>query len=331
MRGAGHRQLEITLKQLEVAVTGGVSLQQAFSGVAAGGWLPPDVQARFVEAVQRGGSVADVVQAVGGVTRAEVALLRSAEASGTLDETLPLLQSLIATRREAISSTKTALAYPAFLLVFASVVLPLPLAVTRGVGAWLARALPLPFAVLGLVAFAIGVWPRLDPDGPVRSGVRAMGRGLPFVGASMRASALALFADVLGRCVGSGLGLWQSVDLALDASGDPALRRQGVRLRRTIERSGSIAEGLQVTGMVSASAVSRLAVGEQTGRLDTVLVGLAVELRDEATQRRRAMTTALGAVVFGIVAVAIGWSIVQGFLGYVEMIDVQLEDAVGTL
>lgn len=329
MRRPGHRQLEVTLKQLEVAVTGGVSLQQAFSGVAAGGWLPPDLRARFADAVGRGGSVADVVEAVGGVTRAEVALLRSAEASGTLDAALPLLQSLIATRREAVTSARNALAYPAFLLVFASVVLPLPLAVSQGVGAWLARALPVPLLAVGVGVFAGYVWPRLDPDGPVREGLRSFGRALPLVGSTMRAGAVALFAEVLGRCVGAGLGLWDSVDLALDASGDPALRRQGPRLRRVIERTGSIAEGLQVTGVVPATAISRVAVGEQTGRLDTVLQGLAAELRDEAARRRRVMVTVLGGVVFAVVAVAIGWSIVRGFMGYLELIDSQIDSATG--
>lgn len=331
MRAPHPRQLEVTLKQLEVAVEAGVPLRQAFGGVGGAGWLPPDARRRFVRAVERDGSVADVLEAIGGVSRAEVALVRSAEAAGTLDATLSLLRSLLEARRQAVSSTRAALAYPAFLLVFASVVLPLPLAVSEGVSVWLARALPVPLLALALAGFGFFVWPNLDPDGPFRGGLRRIARALPFVGTSMRASAVALFAEVLGRCVGAGLGLWQSVDLALDASGDPGLKRQGQRLRRTIERTGSIAEGLQVTGVIPAAAISRVAVGEQTGHLDRVLTGLAAELRDEAERRRRAMITVVGGLVFLIVAVAIGWGVVRGFMGYLEMIDSQIEGATSAL
>lgn len=331
MRAPGQRQLEVTLKQLEVAVSAGVPLRQAFGGAGGAGWLPPESRSRFVAAIQRDEGVAGVLAAMGGFSRAEVALVRSAEQAGTLDATLPLLRELVEARRRSAEATRSALAYPVFLLVFASVLLPLPLAVSQGVGAWLVRAIPVPLFVVALVVFALRVWPSLDPDTGPRAALRSIARSLPFVGASMRASAVALFADVLGRCVGAGLGLWQAMDLAIDASGDPALRRQSVPLRRVVERTGSIAEGLRSTGVIPSAAISRVAVGEQTGHLDRILMALAAELREEADRRRRSTVALVGGLVFLIVAASIGWGVVRGFMGYLDMIDSQIEGASSAL
>lgn len=311
------------LTRIAACVNAGLPWHAAVTGMA-GADLDAATRAAFEEDAREGTPLSASLSRLGIIDDVDAALLVAGERTGHFDAAVADLVASANRRIQQRRALTSLLAYPAFLVIFALLVLPLPLAFTCGPGAWAARALP---PVMILVGTAIGwtfVWPRLPASSPVRRWVATVAAYTPLVASAVEAASRARFTGLLARAVDAGLGLREALTLASRGVGPGFSLPLPSRLVAVAERSG-LAGALAETRLFGPHELAIIANAEQTGRVVDALKQLEAESWERSVARTKTTIAALGAIVFAVVTVAIGISIVRGFAQVLDTVDQAIE------
>jgi len=268
-------------------------------------------------------------------------MVRSGEAGGHLGEVMDGLAEHLERLRALRENVISALMYPAILVVVAaiSVVLMLGFVVPQfeTLFADLGDALPLPTRMIvglghlvadwGLLLAALtgaGVWLArrwlATPAG--RMWRDAWLLRLPVFGEIVRKYEITRFARSLGTLLGNGVPIVTAVGIANDTMDNHELRAAMAAVAPTIKQGGRLADALEDAGLFTPLALNMVRLGEETGRLDAMLLELA-RVHDGEVQSgvKRALTLVepLLILVLGAVIAAIIVSILLGILSVNEL------------
>ena len=254
-------------------------------------------------AVQGGSSLAEAMRQQSTLFNSlHTGVIRSGEASGSLDKALDTLAGYLDEDEALRAQLASALLYPALMATVASLgililllfVVPrfatlladlggtMPLStrilvfvgdvVTRG---WWALALVAVFAVIATRALLS------SPEAQLAWHTTRL--KLPIVGNIERTLATARFTRALGLMLQGGLPLLPALRLARTGVTNLAMTAELERATQSVMRGNGLASSL--LGVVTPMAVQLLAVGEESGRLDSLALR-AASAHDEAVRRR---------------------------------------------
>jgi type IV pilus assembly protein PilC len=224
-----------------------------------------------------------------------VAVLESAELTGTLDKVLLELAKYLETDIEARSAVTTALVYPAVVCVMAIVTVVVLAAFVlpkfRTFFASLNAKLPLPtrmllaasgffskwwWAVGAVIILTIISIVSLRRSTKGRAWLDAVLLKLPVVGALIQAAIVERVCRVLASLVTAGVDLPRAMAVTAEASNN-AVYNKGMRdIREQMMEGNGLADPLAETGLFPAAARQMFRVGEETGTLDKQLTTAAV-------------------------------------------------------
>jgi general secretion pathway protein F len=248
---------------------------------------------------------------------------------GRLAEHLERVKAL----RESVIS---ALIYPAILIVVAciSVVLMLGFVVPQFETLFedMGEALPLPTRLIVALGEVVAAWGWLIAIGAgaaawlgrrwlaTQRGRLWLDRALlrvPVLGELVRKYELTRFARSMGTLLGSGVPIVGALQIAGDTIGNLVLRNAMSSVPAAIKQGGRLADALHLTGLFSPLALNMVRLGEETGRLDAMLLELS-RVHDTDVQagvkRLLTMLEPLLILVLGAVIAAIIVSILMGIL-----------------
>lgn len=260
-----------------------------------------------------------------------VEVLRSAELTGNLDEILDQLADYLDREIETEHKVKSALAYPAIVMVLAvivSVVLVVyVLPKFQSFFSSLHAKLPLPTRMLLSLAKWIGHW-GLYAGGAIAALVvllfvvlrTSKGRELrdkvilkvPVIGDLIHTAIVERFCRLLSSMTSAGVGLPEAIALTTAATNNFVFRRGLTQARSAMLRGEGLAGPLGETGLFPGAARQMFIVGENTGNLDEQLKAASSYLDRELDYKLKRFTTlieptviiAVGAIV-GFVAIAL--------------------------
>lgn len=263
-------------------------------------------------------------------------MVRSGEAGGQLGEVLTRLTEHLERIKQLRESVVSALIYPAILVVvaFISVFLMLGFVVPQFETLFddMGEALPLPTriivalghtvadgwwwmaALIALAGWAVRRWLR-TPQGRARRD--SMLLKAPVLGPIMRKYELTRFARSMGTLLGNGVPIVISLRIAADTVGNSILRAAFDTVPAQIKQGKRLADALAATGLMTPLALNMVRLGEETGRLDSMLLELArVYDNDVQSGVKRGLTLLepLLILVLGGVIAAIIVSILMGIL-----------------
>ncbi len=184
--------------------------------------------------------------------------------------------------------------------------LPLPTRITIGLSHFIGAWWWLVFAGIGGTVFAINRYHKTYQGRRVLDGLLLK---LPVLGGVLRKIAVARFCRTLGTLVSSGVPILEGLAITARTAGNAVVEDAIMATRKSIEEGKTIAEPLKNTDVFPPMVVQMVAVGEQTGALETMLNKIAdfyEDEVDEATANLLAllepiMITFLGGVIGGIV------------------------------
>lgn len=256
-----------------------------------------------------------------------VSMVRVGEEGGVLPKVMADLADLLEHEDEVRGEVIAAVSYPIFVLCFGAVAVTILLTfVMPRLFSQLEEmltALPLPTVILlkisgfvhryfiwllaGLAAIAGGLrWYVRRPEG-----AEAWDRfklRLPLIGSLLRAAALSRFARTLGTLVKSGVSLLPALKIVEYTIGNRVLARQIARVAEETRGGDSLAAPLRKLGIFPRSVVQMIDVGEETGKLDEMLLKVAtIEER-----HMRARTKTLISVLAPMLIVGVG--LIVGFV-----------------
>lgn len=325
------RSLGIVTQELASLLQAGLELDRALSilvGLEDIGALRESflaVRAR----VRDGASLADALSADANFPHFYVSMVRAGELGGALEQALAKLADYVARSvaiREAIAS---ALVYPIILLMTAGVsiiiilvfvlpefeplfagagkALPLPTRIVMGVGGFLRG-----YWWLLVATFAgLGLWLRAALKNPVtRLRLDAFLLRLPIFGSLLTAIETERLSRTLGTLVANGVPLPAALAIAKDTLRNSVMADAVGRTASSLREGEGLAARLAQTRVFSPVTLDLIRVGEETGKLDEMLLRHADldEQRIRHTVDRLiallvpALTIVLGMIVAGLIA-----------------------------
>jgi type IV pilus assembly protein PilC len=276
------------------------------------------------------------------------AMVRSGEGSGRLEEALERvafhLEKLDALRRQI----RSAMMYPAFVLVLAIVVLLAVVAfivpVFTGIFQEIASEQPGESAQLPLltritmgfsafitgywfvwvpmtVASAIGFvqWKKTDWGRPQWDSVKLR---IPFhIGDVVQKAALARWSRTFAGTVASGVPILQSIKITGQTSGNALIEQSMDEVYDSVRGGGTIAHPVERNDLYPAMVGHMLSVGEETGQLEQMLTKVADFYEAEVDAKVRALTSLLEPLMIVFVGGMVGFIVISMYLPIFTLYD----------
>jgi general secretion pathway protein F len=280
--------------------------------------------------VRDGGSLADAMASLdGGFPRAYVSVVRAGETGGSLDKTLKSIGDHLAKAHAVREAVKSALVYPAILLCTAvlsitfilAFVLPQFEPLFRDAGKELPTATRVVMTVgravgsygwaIALFLLAVSVAAKYALTRPdVRRRWDGLALRIPLVGDLISKVQTARFSRTLGTLVQNGVTLPAALRITQDTLTNAAIAEAVGKTASSLRQGGGLGEWLDRTGALPKLALHLIRIGEETGRLQEMLLHQA-NIYERETQRTidrllalmvPALTLGLGVAVAGIIA-----------------------------
>ena len=238
------------------------------------------------------------------------ALVASGESSGALESALRRAVQLTEATLRLRRKLRTALTYPAMVLVVCAalvtamltVVVPRFESIYASVGAELPSMTKLVLSAADRFPILVGVFAaavagmvmlvrrgRRDPR--IGDTVDRIRLGVPVLGRLVRKAAIARATQTLASLISSGVSLLDALDLAARTSGSKRYERALTRTKERIGEGSTLAAALAETGEFPELMVQLVAVGEESGSLSSVLEHYAAEASEELESAAESVTS----------------------------------------
>jgi type II secretory pathway component PulF len=231
-------------------------------------------------------------------------LMAIGEESGTIDRMLLEAAEHIERMTTLGRNMRQALIYPAFVFatilgaalfwiyyvipnlaqLFSQMQVKLP-AITRGVmqlSKWL-EGNALPSFVL-MAVLVLGIWLLLKFNKKTRRLLSSLAHRLPIARVLVTASGMAFITEHLAIMIAAGVDIIRSLGVLERALSDEYYRERINKVRVAVDRGELLGAAMQQVGGFPPMALRMIAVGEETGSLDTQLKHLAQEYRQRLAQ-----------------------------------------------
>jgi len=98
---------------------------------------------------------------------------------------------------------------------------------------------------------------------------------VPVIGSLVTILVMSRFARVTAILMKSGVPILEVLDLVANASGNIIIARSIIHIKESVNQGRGMSEPMKVSGLFPATVTQMVSVGEQTGRIDELLLGVA--------------------------------------------------------
>jgi type II secretory pathway component PulF len=271
-----------------------------------------------------------------------VNMVRAGEAGGVVESVLERLAEYLERSEKTREEIKSAMVYPTILALTAAAAITIMLTVVlprfASIFTDLGTAMPAStrfvmgvsdaiagwwwlMAILGVAAwFGVKHW-LATPAGRARYDSFLL--GAPIFGDLVRKLQVARFARTLGTMLKSGVPLIQALEIVRAVVANVVISRALVGVQRDVSEGKGLSGPLEKAGVFPPLALQMVGVGEETGRLDDMLLVVSEHYDREVTNavsRVMSMMGPLVLVVMGLVTGFIVWAMMSAVFSVNEMI-----------
>jgi type IV pilus assembly protein PilC len=269
-----------------------------------------------------------------------VNMIKAGEVGGFLDQVLLQIADNYEAEVKLRGKVKSAMTYPVAVLVMAIVLtigmllfvvptfaklfadlggeLPAPTQILVNLSDFLKVAfIPLILAIIVLFV----VWMRVRHLEGVRNVIDPLKLKIPVFGSLFQKIALARFCRNLGTMLQSGVPILQSLDIVADTSGNVVVAHAVRDVQESVRRGESLTEPLSRHDVFPAMVSQMLAVGEDTGALDTMLHKIAQFYDQEVEATTDQMTALIEPLMIALLGGIVGSMIVALYMPIFKIFD----------
>jgi type IV pilus assembly protein PilC len=270
-----------------------------------------------------------------------VAMVRAGEAGGVLEESLDRISDQLEKDDSLRRQVKSAMAYPTVVFTFAMLVLigmiafivPVFVGVFEDFGGELPLitrfTVGLSNAVTGqwylLIGGAVGLfigfkkWKSSSWGRPQWDAFRLR---FPFkIGKTVQKIALARWSRTFSALYGAGVPIMQAIEVTGQTAGNAVVDKAMAAVIESVKSGGSIAEPLKSAPIFPPMVAQMIAIGEETGNLDTMLSKVADFYEDEVAAAIKALTSILEPVMIVLVGGIVGFIVVAMYMPMFKVYD----------
>ena len=260
-------------------------------------------------------------------------MVAAGEAGGILDTILQRLAAYIEKSVKLNAQVKSAMIYPASVITIAVIVvivilwkvIPVFASLFEGLGA----QLPMPTVIViklsnfiadfwwligGVIALSVFAIRRYHNTYKGKRVLDGLMLRAPVVGILMRKIAVARFCRTLATLTSSGVPILDGLQITAKTAGNSVIEDAIMATRKSVEEGKTISEPLGDTDVFPPMVVQMIAVGEQTGALDTMLSKIAEFYEDEVDVAVAGLMKLLEPVLIAFLGVAIGGIVIAMYM-----------------
>ena len=271
-----------------------------------------------------------------------VSMVQAGEVGGVLDEVLNRLAKLLEDLNRLQNQIKSAMAYPVtvgflavtifvgltvFLLpIFAEIFtdlgaeLPLFTKVLMAISKML-RTWYLVVGLIGFISVAVFAYKQYykTPVGKVT--MDGFFLKMPLFGDLSQKSATARFCRTFGSLSRSGVPILTALEIVRDTSGNQVVANAINAAQVEIQGGGMISLALEEHDVFPVMAIQMIAIGEETGELDQMLMKVADFYEDEVEQAVKALTSIMEPIMIVVLGGMVGSILVAMYLPMFKVMD----------
>ncbi|MFH1716747.1 MAG: type II secretion system F family protein [Planctomycetota bacterium] len=266
-----------------------------------------------------------------------LSMVRVGETGGILEQTTSQLAEILTREEKIKTSMKNASVYPIFVLCLgllsAIVVITLILPKILDTLGTEVSAMPLPTRIMmGISGFVTGLFTSYSGWLTLAAGIaglyyfrrwtKTVGRlkydsfklKVPVLGSVLRTISVGRFARTLGALTMGGVTILEAMGVVRDTLGNEFLGREIDSVAEQVKRGESLAAPLGQSGYFPPLLVQIVSVGEETGKLDELLLNAADTFDTEADAAITKFMSIFPAILILILALIIGFIIAATLL-----------------
>jgi type IV pilus assembly protein PilC len=177
-----------------------------------------------------------------------------------------------------------------------------------------------PALAVALIVFFF-VWRKYKNHPKVRDVVDPLKLKAPVFGKLFQKIALSRFSRNLGTMMKSGVPILQSLDIVADTTGTVVLARAVRDVQDSVRGGESLAGPLVDHKVFPAMVVQMMAVGEETGALDTMLLKISDFYDQEVEATTEQLTALIEPLMIAFLGVVVGSMIVALYMPIFKIFD----------
>ena len=270
--------------------------------------------------------------------RLYVNMVRAGEAGGVLEPILQKLADFMEKAERLKKQVISAMIYPTAVILFAGgivagiitfivpkfkamflelgVNLPVMTTILLRVSDWLKSSW------YWLIGIAAGIFVayrliRATPQG--RYVMDRIKLKIPIFGTIISKSSIARFTRTLGTLVASGVPILEALTIVRQTAGNEVISQAIGRVHDSIREGESIAEPLGASGICDNMVVNMVAVGEETGDLDKMLLKVADTYDEDVDAAVSGLMSLLEPMIIIFLGAAVGFIVISLFLPLISL------------
>lgn len=290
--------------------------------------------------VEKGGTLAEAMGRHSAIfNELYVNMVSAGEQGGILDTILARLATHLEKAASLRSKIKTAMLYPMVVMIVLALVISVMLIfiipIFENMFADLGGDLPGPtklvialskffvgnivFIIAGVIAAIVGykMWYKTDTGQKVIDKIKL---SMPVFGQLQSKMAIARFTRTLGTLVSSGVAILDGLSITSKTAGNRVVADAIMQARTSISGGENISNPLEASGVFPTMVTSMIAVGEETGGLDEMLLKIADFYEEEVDVAVAGLTSILEPIMIVVLGTVVGGMVIAMYLPIFDLI-----------
>ena len=340
--GVKEKELATFTRQFAVMINAGLPLVKCLQILSEQqdnkifGGMIEDVTA----SVEKGGTLADALAQHSNVfTELYVNMVSAGEQGGILDTILNRLATHLEKSSALKSKIKSAMMYPLIVLIVVILVtmalLLFVIPIFQQMFTDMGGALPGPtqfvvglseftqsnilLILLGFAAIIAGYKMYYKTDNGERV-IDTIKLRMPIFGILVRKMSIARFTRTLGTLISSGVSILDGLSITAKTSGNRVVSDAIMDARTSISGGENISDPLQRSGVFPGMVTQMIAVGEETGGIDTMLQKIADFYEEEVDTAVAGLTSTLEPIMIVVLGGIVGGMVIAMYLPIFDLI-----------
>ncbi len=262
-----------------------------------------------------------------------VNLVAAGEVGGILDTILNRLAAYIEKALKLKKQVKSAMTYPTTIIGIAVVViavilifvipsfekmfrdfggtLPMPTQIVINISNFIQNYI---LVIIGAIVLFIFAFKKTYANPKGREVIDAIALKLPVMGILIRKVAVAKFTRTLGTMISSGVPILDGLEIVAKTAGNRTVEKAVYDVRQSISEGKTIAEPLEKSGVFPPMVCQMIAVGEQSGAIDTMLNKIADFYDDEVDDAVGNLTAMMEPLLMLFLGTTVGGLVIAMYL-----------------
>lgn len=269
-----------------------------------------------------------------------ISMVRAGELGGILDTILDRLSIHLEREQEINAKIKSASIYPAIISIVAIIIvfciitfvmptftsmfeasgaeLPAPTRALLGLGDFFRHYLLHLIVTIVVAAFILKRWGKTSSG---RFFFDNLYLHLPIIGKTLSRITVARFARTMGTLLRSGIPVLAALEVVEEVVGNAVISRAIRSARESISEGDSITEPLAATGVFEPMVTQMIAVGEETGALDEMLIRMSDYFEKELGYMIDSLMAVIEPLLILFVALLVGGIVIATLMPMFEIVN----------